>query len=155
VAGGDLPLSNRSLLALGREVLGRGLDFRFRANGWSMSPFIREGDVISLEPMRERLPRLGDVVAFVPRDVDNLVVHRVVSVKNIACLVKGDNIPGSPDGWIAPEQVLGRVSCVERNHRRMLLGLGPERALIAELSRINLLVPLLRLVAMFTQGMKK
>jgi len=64
-----------------RLVLGRGRAWRFRALGRSMTPFIRDGDDITLAPVSvERDIRLGEVVAYLRRlpDGRQLVVHRVV-----------------------------------------------------------------------------
>ena len=65
----DLPLSGQALLDLMRAVLAKGVPFRFCARGWSMAPFIRDGDVITVSPLRQSLPGVGEVVAFVrPED---------------------------------------------------------------------------------------
>ena len=56
-AGGELQLSGRALAGLMKNVLARDLPFRFRARGWSMSPFIRDLDVITVKP-----------IGFPPRD---------------------------------------------------------------------------------------
>ena len=47
---GGLSLSGEALIELMRAVLARGLPFRFAARGFSMAPFIRDGDVISVSP---------------------------------------------------------------------------------------------------------
>ena len=58
-------------------VLARGSLFRFQARGFSMSPFIRDGDVLTLAPAPDRL-RIGDVVAFINPCNQQLSVHRLV-----------------------------------------------------------------------------
>ena len=60
----ELPLSGQALLELMRAVLARGVPFRFCARGWSMAPFIRDGDVITVSRFRHDLPDIGEVVAF-------------------------------------------------------------------------------------------
>lgn len=139
---GELPLSGQALLSLMEAVLARGVPFRFRARGWSMSPFIRDGDVITVSPLRGARPRIGEVVAFTRPGEGNLVVHRVVGRPGAEVLVQGDSVPDCGDGIIPAENLLGRVTRVERGGHDVWLGLGPERYAIAWLSRTRRLVPL-------------
>ncbi len=57
-------------------------------------------------------------------------------------LIRGDNAPEG-DGLVPLQDILGLVTRVERNGRRVLLGRGPERRLLAFLVRRDLLQPLL------------
>jgi len=125
-----------------REVLARGMPFRFRAKGWSMIPFILDGDVISVSPLPRGVPGIGDVVAFMRPETEMLVVHRVIARRGGACLIQSDNSYGESDGLVPRESILGRVMRVERGGRVIRLGLGPERLMIAYLSRLGLLLPL-------------
>jgi hypothetical protein len=125
-----------------RAVLARGVPFRFRARGWSMAPFIRDGDVITVSPLRHTLPGVGEVVAFSHPRNGSLVVHRVVARRGTASLIQGDAATDGTDGLIPAESLLGRVTRVQRNGRDVRLGLGPERRAIAWLSRSALLIPL-------------
>ena len=138
----ELPLSGRALLELMMAVLSRGVPFRFKAKGWSMSPFIRDGDVITIAPINRQKPGLGDVVAFTRPDTGQLVVHRIIAKQGDHYLIVGDATPDNPDGIIPPNNLMGCVTCIERDHKRIWLGLGPERFLIAWLSRTQLLIPL-------------
>jgi hypothetical protein len=134
-----LSLSGKALIELMQAVHAKGLPFRFSAGGHSMSPFIRDGDVISVSPIFPRLPEPGDVVAFLHPETKLLCIHRVLSGKKDAFLLQGDNMPGKPDGVIPREAIMGRVTRVERSGRRVKLGLGPERLLIALLNHRGLL----------------
>ena len=138
----ELPLSGQALVELMRAVLARGVPFRFCARGWSMAPFIRDGDVITVSPFRHAQPGAGEVVAFVRPGAGKLVVHRVVARRGTASFIQGDSAPDHMDGIIPPENLLGRVTRIERNGHDVWLGLGPERYLIAWLSRTRLLIPL-------------
>jgi hypothetical protein len=100
-----------------------------------MAPFIRDGDVICVSPLASRAPGSGDVVAFIDPETKQLCVHRVLSVKGDSFFIQGDNMPEKPDGMIPREAVVGRVTSVERAGRRVRMGLGPERLLLALLSR--------------------
>jgi hypothetical protein len=143
----EIFLSGQMLLELTNGVLTSGKPFRFRARGSSMFPFIRDGDVISLSPPGKQKPRLGEVVAFIRPGTRSLVVHRVIGCAPDACLIKGDNCTGSPDGWIQTQALVGYVSQVERSGRRRRVGLGFDGAFVALLSRLGLLMPLVTLAA--------
>lgn len=136
----ELPLSGQALLDLMSAVLSKGVPFRFKARGWSMAPFIQDGDVITIAPVENKKPGVGDVVAFTRPDSGNLVVHRIVAKRQNHVLIVGDSIPEHPDGAIPLNNLLGQVTCIRRAQKRIWLGLGPERFLIAWLSRADLLL---------------
>jgi hypothetical protein len=131
----ERPLSGPALLELMRAVLDKGVPFRFCARGWSMAPFIRDGDVITVSPLGRGRPRTGDVVAFVRPGMERLVVHRMVARTSAGFFMQGDCLPDQPDGVVPAENLLGRVTRIERKGRQIWLGLGPERCAIAWLSR--------------------
>ncbi|MCE5311237.1 MAG: S24/S26 family peptidase [Acidobacteriales bacterium] len=134
----ELPLTSAALLDLMRAVLARGVPFRFRARGGSMSPFVRDGDIVTVEPAAAAPARTGDIVAFVEPATQRLRVHRVAATCGGAFLLKGDNVE-TPDGLVKPDGVLGKVVRVERDGSLVRLGTGPERGLIAWLSRVGCL----------------
>jgi hypothetical protein len=134
-------LPNAGFTELLVAVLARGAPFRFQASGYSMSPFIRNGDVLTLGATPRRL-HLGEVVAFINPCNARLSVHRIVQTGPNGYLLRGDNTP-EPDGTVAHSDILGRVIRLERCGRRVRLGLGPERVMIVFLSRCGWLIPLL------------
>jgi len=136
--GGSLSLPNKSLIVIIRDVLARDLRFRFAAPGFSMSPFIRDRDIITIAPYQKTSCGIGAVLAFVRPGTGQLVVHRVVAASGDGWRIKGDNNP-EEDGVIPHAAILGQVIQVERAGRFIRQGLGPERAIIALLSRWNLL----------------
>ena len=135
IKGSELPLSGQVLVELMRAVLTKGAPFRFRARGWSMAPFIRDGDIICVSPLPEAGPAMGEVVAFIRAGTGQLVVHRVIGRERGAYAIQGDNTPGKADATVSQEDILGRVTRITRNGKDVRLGLGPERRLIAALSR--------------------
>jgi signal peptidase I len=139
--GDELSLSGPALAELLTVVLDKGVPFRFRAKGLSMSPFILDGDLVTVSPMLDSSPRPGDVGAFVRPETGTLIVHRVVKRKGQCFLVKGDNTSGA-DGLIPEQNILGLVTMVERNGNKVLFGLGLERFLISFLSRRGWFCPL-------------
>lgn len=132
-AGRELPLSGEDLLGLLSEVLAKGVRFRFRASGYSMSPFIRDGDVITVRPCKGASLRKGTVAAYVRPLDGQLAVHRIVGGTEAGFALKGDHEPVA-DHPVAASAILGVVDRVERNGRRVRLGLGPEKGLVARLS---------------------
>jgi GNAT superfamily N-acetyltransferase len=120
-----------------QAVIDKDASFRFRARGFSMYPFIKDRDVVTLEPLHRPL-KSGDVVAFRQPHADKLAVHRIVSIKGSSFLVKGDNIP-EPDGLIPVEDIFAVAASVERKGKRVGGGLGSAGGLLAFLSRRNLL----------------
>lgn len=124
-------------------VLEKGVPFRFRAKGFSMSPMIRDGDVITVYPSDEKKFRVGDVVAVFYAAYEKLVVHRLIGRKNDFFMVKGDN-NAEVDGLVSPDKILGKIQRIERNGKRIRLGVGKEGMLIAWLMRMGLYLPFVR-----------
>jgi hypothetical protein len=137
-AGRELPLSSTDLLALLSEVLAKGARFRFLASGYSMSPFIRDGDIITVRPCESTTLRKGMVAAYVRPLDGRLAVHRIVRRTQFGLALKGDHDPIA-DYPLASSGILGVVDTVERNGQRIRLGLGPEKGLIAVLSAWGLI----------------
>jgi len=134
-----MALSGKALIELMLAVHAKGKPFRFSAGGHSMAPFIRDGDVIVVSPLASRTPGPGDVVAFIHPETRLLCIHRVLSINGERFLIQGDNTPEKPDGMIPRKAIIGRITRVERGGRRVRLGLGPERRLLALLSHRGLL----------------
>ena len=150
--GGELNLPGLALIELLRAVLDKGAPFRFQAKGFSMSPFIHDGDVVTIAPLSDTVLRRGDIVAFINPHTQGLAVHRVVEKRGDSFLIKGDNAPET-DGLIREADILGRVTGVERGGKSVYLGLGPERFVIALLNRrgllFSVLLPLGRVLRIF------
>jgi signal peptidase I len=107
-------LSGTAIIALLSAVHEKGADFRFRATGASMSPTIRDGDIITLSPPKGLKPVSGDILAFRHPTTGKLIVHRVIKLSSDTFLGKGDNSL-DPDGLIPMSNILGVVTRVERN----------------------------------------
>jgi len=134
----EINLSGGHLAGLMQAVLEKNACFRFKARGHSMAPFIRDGDVITLAPAGGRRVGVGDVVAVVNGTAGSVIVHRIVGKKGGAFVVKGDNCR-KPDGVFTAEQILGVARVVERNGRTAWFASGPEKRLVAVLSRTGIL----------------
>ncbi len=105
------------------ELLTGGTGVRFRAEGDSMYPTIRTGELITVVPVNiERICR-GDILLV--RRTDRTVAHRVVSVATgrdgkPVLSVQGDRA-SVPDPPISTDSVLGLVQSVERGGREVAL----------------------------------
>jgi hypothetical protein len=103
-----------------------------------MHPFIKDNDVITISPLKKNLTQTGDIVAFVNPRTDKLTIHRILKKNGNTYLAMGDNV-SRVDGFIRQENILGRVTKIERNGKKCILGLGLERYLIVVLNRKKLL----------------
>jgi signal peptidase I len=128
-----------------RDILSKDAECRFQAKGYSMSPFIKDGDFVTISPLTGSSPRMGDVVAFNHPEGGKLAIHRIVLKERDSYIVRGENT-FKADGTIEKRDILGFVTRVERKGRRVLIGLGPERLLIAFLSRNGFILPLRQLL---------
>lgn len=144
----EFSFSGEVRVELIKAVFDKGVLFRMTAKGFSMSPFIRDNDVITLSPLSLSPVAIGKPAACVCPAQKKLIVHRVIGKKGSYYLIKGDNMP-KPDCLIDKESILGCVTAIERDKKKVFLGLGLERVIIAFLSRtgiLQLILWLLRLV---------
>ena len=113
--------ASKLLLDLTTELLSQGTTVRFRPSGRSMYPSIREGEVITVEPVRASDVKLADIVLY--RSERGPIAHRVVEIASRDARVfrlRGD-ASLSCDQPVAEQQILGRVVGVERNGRSIQL----------------------------------
>ena len=106
-------LRSAGLSSLVEGVLREGAAVRLRVSGASMLPYLSGGDVLTIAPVGERLPQLGDVAALKRRSDERLVIHRIVEIRNGRYVLKGDSLPGI-DGEFGASELLGVVDRVER-----------------------------------------
>jgi hypothetical protein len=146
--GNDFIIEHNDLIDLIRAAVSKGASISFRARGSSMSPFIKNGDLITVSPPDNPIPRCGDVMAFLHPLTGGIIVHRLIKMQGDHFVMKGDNRYGT-DGCVPKEGLLGRVTGVKRGGKDIKPGLGPERLFIALFSRTGLLVPFVRLARTF------
>lgn len=134
----EVSFTGDGLINLIRAVTEKGADFRFRVKGFSMSPFIKDGDIVSISALPKNGLGLGRIVAFVNPCSQKLAIHRINGRSSGHYVIKGDGLPDI-DGFIPCKNILGLVSKVERKGKVFSLGLGPERRIIAFFSRKGIL----------------
>lgn len=126
-----LPSSFPSSFCLFTDVttglLRQGYGVRFCAKGWSMYPTIKDGEMITVEPVVPSQVKRGDIL--VHHNGRGMIAHRVVRIpRKKALLNPEDSILGTSfvlrgdasstcDEPVEGDQVLGKVVSVERNGR--------------------------------------
>ncbi len=119
----ELRLESDGFESLIDEVLSKGDTLRFRARGVSMQPFIRDGDILEIQPNGGELFRTTDIV-LCKSPKGKLVAHRIVGIKPVEgrdkLIIQGDAL-WQLDGNIDTGDVLGRVVAVIRDgeYKRM------------------------------------
>ena len=115
----ELTIQQNDLIVLSDQILSNGGALSFKAYGSSMTPFIKSGDVISVEPVAENSLTVGTIV-LCKSSQTRAVAHRVVKrhVKNgqIFFTLKGDALL-RPDQTVTIEQVMGKITGIKRDTR--------------------------------------
>jgi len=95
-----------------------GHTMQYRALGWSMWPFIRNGSILTVKP-KERIA-VGDVILYKSRG--SLIAHRVIGKRKVngrsVFVTKGDNLSGK-DIPVDASELLGKVVIVESEKKRI------------------------------------
>jgi hypothetical protein len=112
------------------DLLRHGFSVTFRAPGWSMHPTIRDGELITAEPVAPGRLKWGEIVLY--RVGEALLAHRVVGLRRRdGCpqlLVRGD-APGAQDEGVTAGQILARVVFTVRGHKSLRLSTAKARIL--------------------------
>ena len=108
-------------------LLRQGYGVRFYAKGWSMYPTIKDGEMITVEPVVPSQVRRGDILLY--HNGKGMIAHRVVRIaRKKALLNPQDSVLGTVfilrgdasstcDEPVEADQVLGKVVSVEQNGR--------------------------------------
>jgi hypothetical protein len=148
-----LRLDGRATAELVRDVLARAARVRLRVRGGSMWPFVREGDVVTLEALCSRPARVGEVVAAAHPQSGRLIVHRLVRKAGSERVLMGDRL-AQPDEGLPAANLLGRVVAVERAGRQVRFGAGLAGALIALADRMAVLPGLWGRLGRLREGLR-
>ena len=121
----------REFAALASELLGAGRAIRFRAQGRSMLPFVRDGDLLTVLPCPSKAFRVGDV-AFYRGKTGQTLAHRVLAMRTedgrLTFYLRGDALKGRADR-VEAERILGKVTRIRRGTRTLLLDTPLQRRL--------------------------
>ena len=125
----ELRLDDDAFADLAAQILRQGGSFQFRARGSSMTPFIRDGDLLTIAPVDPTGLRIGDV-AFCRTHRDRVFAHRVVGrtiqASELFLETRGDARLAS-DSPVPAASVLGRAVRLRRGDRVHRLDRGPWR----------------------------
>jgi hypothetical protein len=112
------------------DLLKHGFSVTFRAPGRSMHPTIRDGEIITAEPVAPGRLKWGEIALYRAGEV--LLAHRVVRLRrgdgDPHLLVRGD-APGAQDERVTAGQILGRVVCTVRGEESLRLSTAKARIL--------------------------
>ncbi len=119
-------VSSRDLMPVVKDALQRGQNVRLTVSGSSMLPFLRNGDVVEIEPVTEVL--LGDMVLVQTNSNDGAecyVLHRIVEKLNNSSqvFIRGDAQAFS-EGPFTKNEVLGKANIAWRNGKPLKLDRG-------------------------------
>jgi len=98
-------------LELVANHLRSGQTVKVKADGFSMNPLIRKGDILTIKGIANDPLQSGEVVAFIRNEL--LFIHRIIEAgrNDGMVLTKGDNLLIS-DKLSIPEEIIGRVIAV-------------------------------------------
>ena len=90
-----------------------GKPFDLTVTGFSMNPMLYEGDIVTISPKSpDDTYNIGDILVFVYNS-DELLVHRLIEIKNGIYYCKGDNALRMEK--ISADQIIGKVTGIRRN----------------------------------------
>lgn len=105
------------------DLLQAGYPLRFTAQGTSMKPLIRDGDIVLVEPINQKKVKPSEIVLFI-NNQEKLVLHRVIQKWKIdgkfQYLLKGDQVR-SPDGIFEHSKIFGRLVGLERAEKKITI----------------------------------
>ena len=150
----ELKLDDDDFAGLSAQILRQGDSFQFRARGSSMTPFIRDGDLLTIAPVDVADLQIGDVVLYRTRH-DRVVAHRVAGRAledgELVLETRGDARLDS-DSPVPADCVLGRAVRLQRGARVLTLDRGPRRLGARLWIRVH---PLRRVAARLLRGTKE
>lgn len=107
IENSPLRINHEEFLGIVKEILARGKPLSFRAQGTSMSPFIKDGDIVTL--LRDPNPKVGvgDVVLLKTGE-GKFYLHRVIKKGESGIITRGDAC-FEDDGFTPHRNIIGKV----------------------------------------------
>lgn len=110
---------------LRKEIIGQGRPVQIIASGYSMYPFLRKGDLLTVEPVPMDKIKRGDVVVF--ESEDRWIAHRVTKIRSnteeLEFLLRGDTCIEF-DPVVNKENYIGSVRVFTRKNSKKNLSTG-------------------------------
>lgn len=111
--------SNIQFTQIADDTLTNGHSLRFRALGSSMTPFIRNGDILTATPTNPNQLRIGEIIFYKTKG-GNAIAHRILRIKQannkLTFNTRGDASTGTYE-TVEQNQVLGKVTTINRNNK--------------------------------------
>ena len=115
--------------ALRKEAIKNGHAVQTLASGYSMFPFLRKGDLLTVEPVSMDKIKRGDVVVF--ESEEKWIAHRVIKIQSNAegleFLLRGDTCIEF-DPAVDKENYIGSVQVFTRKNSKKVLSKGAPNA---------------------------
>jgi len=108
---------------LNEEILKRGNYLRFRVRGESMSPFLRDGQVVIVKRFDPSEVRAGDII-FCRCPPSRIVIHRLIkktSENGRTVFITKADASFHFDLPVYPENILGKIVTIEKGGRYIKL----------------------------------
>jgi signal peptidase I len=107
---------------LRKEAISKGHSLQTVVSGYSMFPFLRNGDLLTVEPVPMETIKQGDVVVFEVKE--KWIAHRVIEIKkwrgSIILTLKGDtNV--EPDPPVTIHNYIGKIVALQRMNKNVSL----------------------------------
>ena len=110
---------------LRKEAIKNGHAVQTLASGYSMFPFLRKGDLLTVEPVSMDKIKLGDIVVFESKE--KWIAHRVINIRGntegLEFLLRGDTCIEF-DPAVDKENYIGSVRVYTRKHSKKVLSNG-------------------------------
>jgi signal peptidase I len=123
--------------ALRKEIIAQGRSVQILAAGYSMFPFLRKGDILTINPAPIDLIKRGDIVVYELNE--KWIAHRVIHINHksegLEFLLRGDTCVAF-DPPVNKENFIGKVSEFQRLHRQKKLN-GRYRRLWTKLTLLK------------------
>jgi hypothetical protein len=123
---------NMTRIEVTTAYLRDGLTVRLSAFGHSMTPAIASGDALIVQWSSPGALRVGEVVLC--RLGNHLVAHRIAGLRSGPSFLLRCDQTGVDDGWVNPDQILGRVIAVEHYGERRAIRYHPLSLLVRRLA---------------------
>ena len=101
--------------------LNNGVEIKAEAMSNSMSPSINKGDIVNIKKINYKSLKIGDIVAFIFSNLDQMIIHRVVAKRilqsgKVKFFTRGD-FSHETDPWVLSEkEYLGKVMKIQKNY---------------------------------------
>jgi len=115
----QIMLSKQQKNTLIKDLLKSGVMLRIQVTGFSMEPFLSNGDVVKIQKVRPDRLLPGDLVFFVNQQ-GSLILHRLIKKKKAAngtirLQTKGDALVCC-DELFKPDHLIGKVCMIEKKN---------------------------------------